>query len=765
MSFGRKSANFRVLLAYLAPLTFMLAFGLVFAYLAHYDMGRFALFEIVIVLPALLIGRLITRRDAIRLSELRRSAERLERGDYTARLPETAEEDEYGDLARAFNHMADVLAARESALREQNVALVSLNHRFESVLNATNDGIALLDREGRFALVNRRFAEMLGTRPETLLHQSLSEAPISLTADLAPPDRLVSHMAALTVEDLHTPVGVAEEIIDLAGPDHRSVQVYTAPVQGDGGGDVIGRIIALRDVTRERELDKMKTDFISVVSHELRTPLTSIKGYTDLLLSGAAGETSDLQGEFLGIIQSSTTRLSNLINDILDISRLESGRTEIKHEPIDYRKIVADTLRLMRAHADEKGIVMDASLPETMPTVRGDADKVTQVLSNLVSNAIKYTPPGGWIKVMLEVTGGASVTTCVADSGIGIAPADQKRLFQKFFRADNSSTREAGGTGLGLVIAKSIVELMGGTIWIESELGRGSRFYFTLPLSGGEDVPPPEAFALPERGIGLVMVIDDDAYVRGLIQHHLHRRGYGTLSVGEAAEALQKARQHKPDAITLDIMMPDMDGFHLLRALKRDPATAAIPIIIVSIVGDPARGGLSLGAVSFVQKPLDEGRLAETVAEAIGSSGAGGGRDRASVLYVGCPRPALPAGVKDGSSGLPPELADLASHLAPRGIALQVAESAADAVAYTITQSPDIILIDMALSDSILFELLSALKVEEEAARIPIILLSEDIADQGIHFHLGSDAADNTVSLDYICEQLGQVLALGEATV
>lgn len=744
MSLGRKIAN-RILLAYLAPLTIMLAIGLVFAYFAHYDMERLTLFELVILLPAILIGRLASRRDAVRLSQIRRSAERIEHGDYAARLPETADGDEYDDLARAFNHMTDVLAARESALRDQNDTLAAVNQRTESLLNATNDGIALIDRAGIFVLVNRRFAEILGSRPEALLHRTLPDAHPHLLERLAQPDRLVSRMAALTADDLRDPIGVAEEIIELHAPEHRFMQVYTAPVLGDHGASVIGRIIALRDVTRERELDKMKTDFISVVSHELRTPLTSIKGYTDLLLSGAAGDTSELQREFLGIIQGSTTRLSNLINDILDISRIESGRIDIKHEPIDYRKIVADAMRLMHAHADEKQIVMDASLPETMPLVSGDADKVTQVVTNLISNALKYTPHGGWIKVLLEVTGDASVTTCIADSGIGIGPEDQKRLFQKFFRADNTSTREAGGTGLGLVIAKSIVELLGGAIWVESEVGRGSKFFFTLPLSVGDDVPPPEAFALPERGIGLVMVADDDAYVRGLIQHHLHRRGYGTLSVGTAPEALQKARQHKPDAIILDILMPDMDGFHLLRSLKQDPATSAIPVIIISIVGDPARGGLSLGAVSFVQKPATQTGLTDTVASALGT--APDCKMPVAVLYVGGP----------------PEAASVVGACADLGIALHVADSASDAVVLTITESPKLILIDMALPDATLFELILALKVEEEAARIPILLMSEDVADEGIHFHMGSDSVDNTAALDYICEQIGHVLSPPEA--
>lgn len=760
MSFRRKIAN-RILLANLAPLPFVLLIG-VGLYFArrqgmHLEVGHFVGLLTAGYIIGVLVARQLTRQYTIRLAQLRRGAERIECGDYKARLQLGRAQDEFADLARAFNHMADVIAARESALREQNQVLAALNHRMESVLNATNDGIALLNREGRFALVNRRMCELLGTRQEALIHQSLAQVRPDLVQRLAQPERLAAHLAALTEDDLRDPVGVAEETIEVTHPQHKFLQVYTAPVQGEHGDQVIGRIIALRDVTRERELDRMKTEFISVVSHELRTPLTSIKGYGDLLLSGAAGEMTELQQEFLGIIQAGTTRLTNLINDILDISRIESGKIELRHEPIDYRTIVDDTLRMMRAAADEKKITLEAMLPEAMPPVCGDADKVTQVLTNLVGNAIKYTPVGGWVQVSLEVIDNSGVTTCVADSGIGIAPEDQKRLFQKFFRADNSSTREAGGTGLGLVIAKTIVELLGGAIWVESETGQGSRFYFTLPLSAPEEAPA--AVPLPDRGIGLVLVVDDDAFVRGLIQHHLHRRGYGTIGAEGGADALQKARQHKPDVVTLDIMMPEMDGFRVLRALKMDRATAAIPVIIISVIGDPARGALSLGAFSFLQKPVDEQRLAETIAAALasahgvlpgtparGDEGAGSRTIWADVLFV-----------SPNTAGHYRE--DAVARLRELGIALAHVASAPGAIAHTITHAPDILLVDMAIPEDELFDLLTALKAEEEAARIPIVLLTEDISDEGIHFHLGGDLDDNNVSLDYICDQLERVLA------
>ena len=730
MTFGRKIAN-RIVLAYLVPVAFMLALGILVIHF-HGDeirLREYALGMVLVLIPALVIGRLLTYTITMHLEQLRRSAEQIERGDYSARVVPSYE-DEFADLARAFNHMADVLAARENVLREQNQTLASVNHRFEAVLNAANDGIAMLDTDGCFVLVNRRFGELLGTRAPLLLHHTLEEARPLLI------EKLSHRLAALAPTETRA---VSEEIIALDEPDRRFLQFYTAPVAGVDGSEVIGRIIALRDITRERELDKMKTDFISVVSHELRTPLTSIKGYTDLLLSGAAGDNSEIQAEFLGIIQLSTTRLSNLINDILDISRIESGTLKIKHEPIDYRHLVADTLRLMKAAADAKDVSMDAALPETIPPVRGDADKVTQVLTNLVSNAIKYTPEGGWVKVSLEVTGDTSVTTCVADSGIGVAPEDQPKLFQKFFRADNSSTREAGGTGLGLVIAKTLIELMGGTIWLESEPNRGSKFYFTLPLlleTG--NAPAPLPVALPERGIGLVLIVDDDPYVRSLIRHALHRRGYGTLEASDCAEAQQKARLHKPDAVSLDMMMPGMDGLQTLRALKNDRATAPIPVVAVSVLGDPAHGDLMLGLFSFLQKPFTPETLTATLS---GTTGA--------VLAV-CVHDTQVYG--DFLAAVP--------GLAAAGLTLTIAESAPDAVAYVITETPSVIVLDTAMPDAALFELLTALKAEEEAARIPIVLLTDDIA--GSSLPSGPETETGGALLDTLCEQLSRAIPTWE---
>jgi len=729
MVFGRKISD-RIALAVVLPPLLVLAAAILLLSLGGHPirLRDWIGLTLLVLIPAVVLGRLLVRPISQHLEALRSRVQRLEEGEYASPVAALDEDDPAGLLA-SFDRMSTQIARREGVLREQNQALAANSHRFAAVLDASHDGIAMLDQDGCFVLVNRRFGELLGSRSETLVSQKASLQPL-----------LRGHL-----EDTE---GVAERIIekDGDGPECRSLQFYTAPVQGEDGRESIGRIVALRDITRERELDKLKTDFISVVSHELRTPLTSIKGYTDLLLSGATGEISELQGEFLSIIQSSTTRLSNLINDILDISRIESGTIEIKHEPIDYRRIVADTLRLMKAAADEKQISMDASLPETIPPVRGDIDKVAQVLGNLVSNAIKYTPEGGWVKVSLEITGEASVLTSVTDSGIGIAPEDQKRLFQKFFRADNTSTREAGGTGLGLVIAKTIVELLGGAIWVESEPGRGTRFYFTLPLYLEAGSAPLQPQTLPDRGIGLVLIVDDDSYVRSLIRHALHRRGYGTLEAGNSEEAAQKARQHKPDAITLDMMMPEMDGLRALRTLKADRATASVPVVLVSILGDPVRGEFTMGAFSFLQKPITEERVREVVLAAAAQHAT------RNVLAV------CPSGTETCR-----QFVSAASSLHTNGVHFAILEAAPEAVGYVITETPALILLDTDMPDVEMFALLTALKAEEEAARIPIVILTDDISQKGIHFHLGTDAADNTILLDYLCDQVSRAISGREA--
>lgn len=237
---------------------------------------------------------------------------------------------------------------------------------------------------------------------------------------------------------------------------------------------------------RLAEASEAKTQFVSVVSHELRTPMTSIKGYTDMLLSNMVGELNETQHRFLEIIRANAERLNHLVNDLLEISRIEAGRLKLHIEPLRLEDIVSDVVASLEKQIADKELSVSLSIPDNLPLVLGDRNRVTQILTNLVSNAYRYTTSGGQIAISVEqfVSNGSQfVMTRVADTGIGISPKDQDKLFSRFFRADHPVVREQGGTGLGLSIVKSIVEMHRGRVWVESELGVGSTFSFTLPIA------------------------------------------------------------------------------------------------------------------------------------------------------------------------------------------------------------------------------------------------------------------------------------------
>jgi signal transduction histidine kinase len=240
-----------------------------------------------------------------------------------------------------------------------------------------------------------------------------------------------------------------------------------------------------------RRANEAKTEFISFVSHELKQPMTSIKGYTELLVKGAAGETTDMQRSFLETVRTNADRMNRLISDLLDISRIESGRIQLAFENVSIYQVIEDALRTLRKQIETKNQTLQVDVPPDQPPVRGDRDRLVQILTNLVSNAHKYTPEGGGIAIRTQRRpdgrgAGAPkefILCAVSDTGIGIAPDDQKRLFTKYFRADDPAVLNVAGTGLGLVITKSLVELHGGEIWVESELGKGSTFAFTMPVA------------------------------------------------------------------------------------------------------------------------------------------------------------------------------------------------------------------------------------------------------------------------------------------
>jgi signal transduction histidine kinase/DNA-binding response OmpR family regulator/HAMP domain-containing protein len=551
------------------------------------------LIPVVAVLLAVLIGRAIALGITRPLEALTAAALELEKGNAAALL--MAEQvatghadDEIGDLQHAFTSMARTIGQREAMLRAQNESQGALTQRITAVLDATTDGIVLLDRASAFSVVNRRFSELFGLEPDVLLYQMSDQVGPLMFSRFK--DRNEARKRFDKLRD--DPDAVMDETFDIIEPLPRTLRIFSAPVRSDvetnGGSDLVGRIFVFRDVTAEALADRMKSEFVSTVSHELRTPLTGIKGYVDLMVNGKTGPLNTVQTEFLTMVQGSTIRLSALIDDLLDISRMDAGRMDIRSESVDYLSLVREAVHLMQREAEERRIRLTINAQEegqrTFPPVQGDADRITQVLVNLISNGIKYTPADGAVTVCVAYQDDF-VTTQVVDTGIGITRQDQARLFEKFFRADNSSTRETGGTGLGLAITKAILEKLGGSIWVESEIGKGSTFSFTLPLVAAERGRGRVVQTAIQDGAGrrLVLSVDQDTAVLHRLGHELRQQGFMTANAATPQDALRRARGLRPDIITLDPLTPGLDGFELLRSLKAATAAKGTPLALVSL--------------------------------------------------------------------------------------------------------------------------------------------------------------------------------------
>ncbi|HXM20856.1 MAG TPA: response regulator, partial [Terriglobales bacterium] len=371
---------------------------------------------------------------------------------------------------------------------------------------------------------------------------------------------------------------------------------------------------------RNREVERatrLKSKFLANMSHELRTPLNAIVGFSDLLADGTPGELNSKQKRFVNHIKQGSGHLLQLINDILDLSKIEAGQLELRREDFQVKDALPEVLSTIRPLAMAKNIQVQHKLKADL-SVHADRVRFKQVLYNLLSNAVKFTPKDGRIDIDCGEKGN-EVCISVADTGIGIRAEDQAMVFEEFRQVEGNTDTVSEGTGLGLAITKRLVEQQGGKISLESEPGKGSRFTFTLPIgsrTSSKSLPVnsparPNVAAAGGGGKPLILVVDDEVPARELLASYLDSE-YRTVMAESGAEAVKKAQQLRPDAITLDVLMSGGNGFETLVALRKSPETANIPIIIVSVV-DQKQVGFALGAADYLVKPIRKPVLLETI--------------------------------------------------------------------------------------------------------------------------------------------------------
>lgn len=363
---------------------------------------------------------------------------------------------------------------------------------------------------------------------------------------------------------------------------------------------------------KAEESTKLKSQFLASMSHELRTPMNSILGLTELILDKA--QLDDKNRERLEVVLKSGRRLMNLINDILDLSKIEAGKMEIREDEVILEELIEDVASTIQPLVYEKGLRFTVNRKcDTRIIITTDKARVIQVLINLLGNAVKFTDKG-YIELSVATTDDNYLVFSVSDTGIGIPEEAQKIIFEEFRQVDGSNTRKYSGTGLGLAISKKIVDLLGGKIWVKSIVGKGSIFSFTLPVHSHYDFRDGELYSdmLEVAGRNTnkpILVIDDDPEVRFTIGQYLTTRGYEVIFASDAESGIKLAIENKPIAITLDIILPDKDGWSALKELKENPATKDIPVILVSFVGDKTIG-VGLGAFDYLIKPINPENLA-----------------------------------------------------------------------------------------------------------------------------------------------------------
>jgi two-component system phosphate regulon sensor histidine kinase PhoR len=418
---------------------------------------------------SLLLGGLISliyfQGFAARVERLKDFSRRVAEGDFRP-LPTERPRDELADLASALNETAAWMDRTIQSLSGER-------NRSSAILRSMVEGVAVIDAQERLVFCNRAFSEIWNLDSAAIEGRPMIEAVRN------------SDLLGLIRRALRGEEGLRSDIT-LGIVQHRSFSATATPVQsleGAAAGDKpSGAVVVLHDVTELRRLERIRHDFVANVSHEFKTPLTAIQGFAETLLSGALEDPRNNR-RFLEIIRDHATRLAVLTDDLLKLARIEAGKLEVQFGPVQLTEVIERCAETAQLKANRKQITLEIEVPPNLPAVHGDASLLRDVVQNLLDNAIQYTPEGGRVRVSASAGPREAVVT-VDDTGMGIPLAEQERIFERFYRVDVARSREAGGTGLGLSIAKHIVEAHGGRLWVESEVGRGSKFSFSVSLAG-----------------------------------------------------------------------------------------------------------------------------------------------------------------------------------------------------------------------------------------------------------------------------------------
>ena len=695
---------------------------------------------------AIWIGFMLVRAISRPLEDVVRIARGVAAGNLTQQI-EVRSTNEIGQLMKALKEIHDNLVKVIGQVRDSEA-------RTRAVLDNVDEGIIAINEGGVIEIFNPAAEQIFGYKGNEIIGKNAS----LLTRE---PSRDQHNSSLERHQQLNKPTdpGVSREMVGVRkNGTNFPLEFKTREIRFNLGQL---HIVVTRDLTASKQAEaeqkkheqvqqrnveleaasRMKSEFFSTMSHELRTPLNAIIGFSEVLKDGLMGDLTDEQRGYIGDILESGQHQLSLINDILDLSKVEAGKMILHLEPIDLTLLFSNSLSMVREKAAAQHIHLNLDIVDGRDDIQADVRKVKQIVYNLLSNAVKFTPEGGDVTLRArrvshaqvgQLTGrwaGLSlpwsnnkitdfIEISVTDSGIGIANKDFERLFKPFSQIDSSLARKFEGTGLGLAIVKSLVELHSGTVAVESAEGQGTCFTVWLPLwttkeavaalteESADPVIPSSLMALHHAGERFALVVEDDDRAAEIIRIQLESLGLTSLRAVNVEDALKLATQQPPTLITLDILMPGKIGWEFLTRIKQMPALAHIPVVIISIMADRSMG-LSLGASAVLQKPISRSDLYDTLTD-LG-------------LHPSLPGRPLTILVVDDD---PKAVEIIVIHLRDTGYAVVRAYGGREAIEAAYRLLPDLIVLDLLMPEVNGFDVVLALKNSRDTARIPILVVT-----------------------------------------
>jgi adenylate cyclase len=681
---------------------------------------------IIALAVALIATALIVRSINAPLRRLERSMNAITQGRLDVPIPK-AGRDEIGGMTRALAMLRDSLVESQRLQQERQRAEAETRRaqaQLGEAIEAISEGFALYDADDRLVICNRRFKEMYagvaleirpGTQYETILRAAAGTGIIPAASDKGDTwvaERLDRHRNPEGAFEQQRSRGIWLKISERRTADGGIVGVFTDISELKDRelqlGQLVDRLADARDAAMEATVAKSR--FLANMSHELRTPLNAIIGITEMVMEDAEDSGDRSLREPLERIARAGKHLLQLINDVLDLSKIEAGKLEVNYEPVDLASLVGDVVGEAETLAAKNGNRLVVECPPNIGAVRSDPTRLRQIMLNLLSNACKFTENGS---VSLSVArsredGNDWISMRVDDTGIGMTSEQLGKLFQEFSQADSSTTRKYGGTGLGLAISDRLCRMMGGSIDVKSEPGVGTTFSVRLPAEQAgvpeaapiEMAPTPAGYATERTN--RVLVIDDDATVRSLMRRYLSREGFEVVTADGGREGLEFARDLHPSVITLDVFMPDMDGWSVLQAIKQDAELSRIPVIMMTI-SDEKQKGFTLGASGYLTKPVDRVQLTQLL-------------DRFKTI-AGTPRALI---VEDDLNAR--EM--MRRLLVGEGWAVSVAANGREALDRLTAERTNLILLDLMMPEMDGFEFLAEFRKNPEFTSTPVIVVT-----------------------------------------